>query len=58
MQSFPLKFANYVEQSDADSLCQCDIVSDFKTARRCHTSSTILQRGLSAGEQKFPLILE
>ena len=32
-------------------------VSDFKTARRCLTGSIILQCGLSAGKQKFSLIL-
>ena len=46
-------FEVYIEQSNADSCRQNDIVSDFKTARMCLIGSIILQGGLSAGKPKF-----
>ena len=52
-QSFPLKFTICLEQSNTDSYCQSNIVSDFNTTWRCLTGSITRQCGLSAGKWNF-----
>ena len=57
--SLEVYFTSHLEQSNVDSYCQSNIVSDFKTAQRYmyFTGHTTLQCGFSAGKQKFLLIL-
>ena len=57
MQSFPLKITYHLEQSNADSYCQSDIVSHFKTAV-VPTGSITLQCVLSAGKQRFLVVYQ
>ena len=38
-QSFPLKFTDRLEQSNADSYCQCNTVSEFKPTQKRLTGS-------------------
>ena len=56
-QSFPLKFTDHLEQSNADRYRQSDIVFDFNTDRMCPTGSITMQCGLSGGKQKLTVIL-
>ena len=46
---FLVKFTNCLEQSNADSYCQSDIVSDFTFSHEERSS----ERGLSAGKLKI-----
>ena len=55
--SFPLKFTKHLERSYTNHYHQSNFVSDFKAARMCLTWTTILQCSLSAGKQKFTIIL-
>ena len=54
---FPLKFANHLEQSNADRYHQSEIVFDFNTTCMCPTGSITMQCGLSGGKQKLTVIL-
>ena len=56
-QSFPLKFTDRFEWSNADCYCWSDIVFELKTACISLRGSITMQCGLSAGEQKLTLIL-
>ena len=56
-QSFPLKFTNHFQRSNADGYRQSDIVFDFETTCMCTTGSTTIQSGLWAGKQKLTVIL-
>ena len=56
-QTFPLKFTNHLERSNADGYCQSNIVFDFNTARMCPTGSITTQCSLSGGKQKLTVIL-
>ena len=53
MQAFLLKFTNRLQQHNAVSYCQSNIVSDFKTVWMCLTVSITLQCGLSAGQYQW-----
>ena len=53
MKSFPLKFTDRLERSNADRYRQSNIVFDLKITRMCPTGSITMQWGLSSGKQKL-----